>query len=110
MSKLFTAVINDRLQCFSAKYYKIREYQAGLRKNFSMHDHIIALHTLTDLKCAFDSVWRSGLLLKIQQFDIIGKCYNVIKSMYDQIKSCISVNGVMSIFFWSNIGVRQGEN
>ena len=30
--------------------------------------------------------------------------------MYDNIKSCVSVNGVMSNFFESNIGVRQGEN
>ena len=39
-----------------------------------------------------------------------GKCFNVIKSMYDNIKSCVSVNGVMSNLFESNIGVRQGEN
>ena len=63
-----------------------------------------------DLKRAFDSVWRSGLLYKIQQFNITGKCYKVIKSMYNNIKSCVSVNGVMSSFFESNIGVRQGEN
>ena len=43
-------------------------------------------------------------------FDITGKCYNVIKSMYDNIKFCVSVNGVTSSFFDSNIGVRQGEN
>ena len=50
------------------------------------------------LKRAFDSAWRSGLLFKIQQFRITGKCFNVIKSMYDHIKSCVSVNVVMSIF------------
>ena len=57
-------------------------------------DHIFALHTLItlsqrirkklfcgfiDLNRAFDSVWRSGLLFKIQQFDITGKSYNVIE-------------------------------
>ena len=125
MGKLFTAVINTRLQCFSDKYDKIREYQAGFRKNFSKVDHIFALHTLItlsqrirnklfcgsiDLKRAFDSMWRSGLLFKIQQFDKTGKCYTVIKSLYDQIKSCVSVNGVLSSLFASNIGVRQGEN
>ena len=30
--------------------------------------------------------------------------------MYDNIKSCVSVNGVTSSFFDSNIGVRQWEN
>ena len=48
--------------------------------------------------------------LKTQQFNITGKCFNVIKSMYDNIKSCVSVNGVMSNLFERNIGVRLGEN
>ena len=30
--------------------------------------------------------------------------------MYEGIKSCVSVNGVSSDYFHSNIGVRQGEN
>ena len=30
--------------------------------------------------------------------------------MYDGITSCVSVNGVSSDYFPSNIGVRQGEN
>lgn len=125
MGKLFTAVINNRLQRYAEKYDKIRECQAGFRKNFSTVDHIFALHTIInllhrckkklfcgfiDLKRAFDSVWRSGLLFKIKNFGITGKCYNLIKSMYDSIKSCVSINGVTSRFFPSNIGVRQGEN
>ena len=30
--------------------------------------------------------------------------------MYDNIKSCISVNGQKSDFFYRKIGLRQGEN
>ena len=30
--------------------------------------------------------------------------------MYDGVKSCFSVNGVSSNYFYSNFGVRQGEN
>ena len=118
-------MINNRLQSFPEKYDKIKECQAGFRKNFSTVDHIFALHVLVslsqrnrkklfcgfiDLKRAFDSVWRSGLLFKIKQFNITGKCFNVIKIMYDNIKYCVSLNGVMSNFFESNNGVRQGEN
>ena len=39
-----------------------------------------------------------------------GKCFRLIKNMYHGIKSCVSVNGVSSNYFPSNIGVRQGEN
>ena len=125
MGKLFTAVINNRLYTYSEKYNKINECQAGFRKKFSTTDHIFALDVLVniiqsskrklfcgfiDLKGAFDSVWRSGLLYKVQQFNITGKCFQLIKSMYDGIKSCVSINGKLSDFFPSNIGVRQGEN
>ena len=49
-------------------------------------------------------------MFKIKQFNITGKCFYVIKIMYYNIKSCVSLNGVMSNFFESNIGGRQGEN
>ena len=96
-----------------------------LEKKFSTTDHIFALHSLInilqsgrtklfcsfiDLNRAFDSVWRDRLLYKIKQFDITGKCFRLIKSMYGGIKSCVSVNGVSSNYFPSNIGLRQGEN
>lgn len=49
MSKLFTSVINNRLQLFSEKYEKISHCQAGFRKGFSTTDHIYVLHTLINL-------------------------------------------------------------
>lgn len=125
MGKLFTSVINNRLQNFSENHDKISPCQAGFRKGFSTTDHIFSLHVLInllqntkkklfcgfiDLKRAFDSVWRDGLLYKIYQFNITGKCFTLIKNMYNSIKSCVAVNGVTSGFFPSNIGVRQGEN
>ena len=58
---------------------------------------------------AFDTVWRDGLFYKIKLFDINGKCYNVVKNMYRNRKSCASVNSKSSNFFPCNIGVRQGE-
>ena len=63
-----------------------------------------------DLKRAFDSVSTGRLLYKVRQFVVAGKCFRLIKNMYDGIKSCVSVNGVSSTYFPSNIGVRQGEN
>ena len=125
MGKLFTSVINKRLQPFAEKYEKISECQAGFRKSFSTTDHVFALHILInllqcskkklfcsfiDLKGAFDSVWRKGLLYKINQFNIMGKCYELIKNIYKSINSCVSVNNICSNYFPSNIGVRQGEN
>ena len=63
-----------------------------------------------ELKRAFDSVWRSGLWYKLNMFKINGKCFQLIRNIYENIKSCIILNGVKSDFFDCNIGVRQGEN
>ena len=43
-------------------------------------------------------------------FDINGKCYKLIKNLYLNIKSFVTVNGERSMLFPCDIGVRQGEN
>ena len=63
-----------------------------------------------DFQRAFDTVWRAGLWKKLIDSNIKGKCFNVIYSMYQGIKSCVSVNGELSTFFQCSTGVRQGEN
>lgn len=125
MGKLFTAVLNARLQKYIDDFEIMEPCQAGFRKGFATIDNIFVLHNLidiigkgnkqlfcafVDLKQAFDKVWHSGLWQKLQLYQINGKCLRVIQSMYNNIKSCILANGKTSSFFISNIGVRQGEN
>jgi hypothetical protein len=43
---------------------------------------------------AFDRINRSGLWTKMIKNGMNGKCFNVIKSMYQNIKSCVTRNGV----------------
>ena len=63
-----------------------------------------------DFKCAFDNVWRVGLWKNFLDCNLNGKCFNLIKNMYSYIKSCVSVNGSISEYFSSTVGVRQGGN
>ena len=56
------------------------------------------------------SVWRDGLWQKLLTHGIQGKTFDVIKNMYNEIKSCVTVNGCSSGFFKCQQGVRQGEN
>ena len=117
--------MNERLNTFSEKINLILDNQAGFRKNYSPLDHIFSLYTLIetskymrkklyctfiDFEKAFDRVWRLGLYNKILFSHIDGKCFNVIVSMYNGIKSNIVLNGKCSDYFSCNIGVRQGEN
>ena len=123
--KLFTSVLNSRLNKFLNEHNILEENQAGFRSGYSTTGHIFVLHALleilksekTKLFCsfidfskAFDSVWRVGLWTKILKYNINGNFFRIIYNMYQGIKSCVSHGGVQSTFFRSFRGVRQGEN
>ena len=123
--KLFTAVLNNRLNLYLENMNLLCEEQAGFRKNYSTVDHIFNLKCLIDLylqrkkplfcafidyKKAFDSVNRIALWHKLLNHSIDGKFLKVIKSMYNNAKSCVRQGNNLSEYFYSNVGVRQGEN
>ena len=47
---------------------------------------------------------------KVLRYEINGNYFNAIFSLYQNIKSCVTLNGSISPSFESCIGVRQGEN
>ena len=123
--KLFTAVLNLRLNNFLNEHEILEENQAGFREGYSTNDHIFVLHALiellkakklklfcsfVDFSKAFDSVWRVGLWSKLLKNNINGKFFRLIFNMYQGIKSCVSFNGTQSSFFPCLRGVWQGEN
>ena len=125
MGKLFTMLINKRLQDYLEQNSLLGEEQTGFREGYSTLDHIFSLNCIIDLllcqrkrlycvfvdyKKAFDMVDRSSLWSKVLKLNIEGKVLTVIKNMYDRAKSCIKHNGKLSDFFACNVGVRQGEN
>ena len=125
LGKLFTSILNTRLNNFSEEYRLIKENQFGFRQNYSTIDNIFTLFSFfqiiklkkrklfcafIDFEKAFDKVWREGLFYKMMLNKINGKMYNVIINMYDSIKSCISYNNCISEYFDCANGVRQGEN
>ena len=127
LGKLFTSVINNRLNKYADKIHLINENQAGFRKKYSTTDHIFLLKNIIDLhlkqkrgkklycafidyRKAFDFVWRSALWYKLKKSGIKGKLFNIILNMYNNIKSCVTINSECSDYFVSTSGVRQGEN
>ncbi|MEW8152903.1 MAG: reverse transcriptase family protein, partial [Candidatus Thiodiazotropha endolucinida] len=125
LGKLFTGILNSRLNEYLEESMLLDENQAGFRKHYSTLDHIFSLYALTeilksqkqklfccfvDFSSAFDSVWRVGLWHKLLQSKVNGKILNDIINMYRDIKSCVSLLGEESAFFSSLSGVRQGEN
>ena len=125
MGKLFTTILNTRINDFLESYGILGEEQAGFRKTYGTNDHLFNLKCLVDLflfkkkklfcafidyKKAFDSVDRAALWHKLLRSSIDGKIFTLIRNMYAQTKSCIKFDGCNSEFFISGVGVRQGEN
>ena len=125
LGKLFTNILNTRLLNFCENSAILMENQAGFRKNYSTTDHIFVLKHIVDLFClrkkrlfctfidysqAFDTVWRDALWYKMSKAGFKGKFMDVVRNMYENVKSCVFVNGMKSDFFVSLAGVRQGEN
>ena len=125
ISKLFTSILNNRLNTFLEENRILLENQAAYRKSYSTLDHIFTLNSLNeilkhydkklycvfiDFSKAFDSIWHTGLWHKLLKQDITGKFLKIVQSMYSNIKSCVSLKNTKSDFFYSNCGVRQGEN
>ncbi len=76
MAKLFTRLLNDRLDSYVNDNHILSENQAGFRKYYSTTDHLFVLKCIIELciwkrkklycafvdyKKAFDSLWRIGL-------------------------------------------------
>lgn len=125
LGKLFTSVLNQRLNSFLDFNIILSENQAGFRKGYSTTDHIFVMHLLIELlraqkkkifcafidfSQAFDSVWRIGLWRKLLYNNIKGKFFRLIFNMYSDVKSCVTVNGDTSQYFSSFCGVKQGDN
>ena len=122
LGKLFTSVINNRLNEYAEKFNVIESCQAGFRKSHSTADNIFIIKSLIDIakanksklfgcfidfKQAFDTVWRTGLWHKLNECEINGKCLLVIQRIYKNVRS--KVEGA-TIYFPCLTGVRQGEN
>lgn len=125
LGKIFTSVLNTRLNNYLDEYMLLHQNQAGFRSGFSTNDHIFSLYALfellrfkkkklhcafVDFEKAFDFVHRNSLFFKLLQNNVNGRFLRIIQNMYEGIKSYIRHNDECSGFFKCELGVRQGEN
>ena len=61
-----------------------------------------------DARKAFDTVWHTGLLVKLYQKGIRGHIWHLIKKWYSSSISCVLWDGQCSLSFAINQGVWQG--
>jgi hypothetical protein len=121
IGKLFTCVLKNRLEYWCEGNNILDDEQAGFRRARSTIDHIFTLHEVImtrrpkrtyccfiDIQKAYDRVWRKGLWKKLYDYGIRGKMWRMIKNIYQNVESCVQVNGRRSRFFPINVGLRQG--
>ena len=123
--KVFTSLVNNRLNDFFEANNTLGEEQAGFRADHSVTDHIFTFHSIInffifmkkklycafiDYEKAFDLVDRSLLWLKLINSGVSGRVLCIIKDIYSKAKSCVQWQTELTEFFTCPTGVRQGEN
>jgi hypothetical protein len=123
-AKLYTRLLNSRIDNFLNIGNKIVDEQNGFRRDRTCQDHIFVLDSIVrnrqhanlstftafvDLQKAFDCVDRDYLSHKVLNMGIDGKVYFAIKSLYSFTESCVRINGFSTDWFRTLFGVRQGD-
>ena len=125
LSKLFTYVLNMRLNNYCEDNELMDDNQIGFRRGFRTADHVFTLKTLidksfankkklytcfVDFKKAYDTVWRNGLFFKMLKAKISPGFVQLLRDMYSKLRSCVQIQGGISPVFDSLIGLKQGCN
>ena len=122
--KLAERMINDRLYWWLEKTKKLHPNQAGFRKGRQTIDQLIRFTQDTadafqkkdsvaavfvDLKQAYDHVWRTGLLYKMQKIGIQGNMFNWIQNFLHDRTISTKVNDTTSPKRSLEEGIPQGS-
>ena len=124
-SKIFSQVLDSRLRKWAEQNNLLMDYQFGFRQQKSTIDCIFILHSIInkvinyenrklycafiDFQKAFDLVYRDGIWFKLLNSGVSCKLVKCLQAMYNSVKTCIKVNGSLTQYFDSYMGVKQGE-
>ena len=121
--KVFCSILLKRLK--DEIDLKLREEQAGFRKNRSCSEQIFTLRNIIeqslefqqsmiinfiDFKKAFDSIHRETMWNILELYGIPKKFINIFRTIYENSSCCIKTEDGTTEFFKILTGVRQGCN
>ena len=101
----------------------LSEAQAGFRPGRSTVDQLFSLRQISekyleknkDIYCcyidfekAFDSVWQEGIWKALAFFGFPNKIIRLLEALYNKSQSSVRVNGDLTDWFETRVGVRQG--
>ena len=122
--KAYSSIINRRLSTYLESNDLLADVQNGFRKDRNCLDHIYVLYSIiknrknrsldtfvayVDFFKCFDMIDRNLLFFKLTEYGVDGKLYRTIKNMYTNTSSCVNVNNVLTDWFTTENGCRQGD-
>ena len=125
LGKLFSSILNSRMEIFLEENNLLNENQLGFRHGYSTTESAFILYVLNflvknkggrlfcafiDLKRAFPSIRRQLLWNKIIEIGINGPFLNCIQALYSDIKASVRLNKSLSPTFNCEAGLREGEH
>ena len=121
LGKLFTKVMNKRLNSWAEKHVKLNEAQYGFRRGRGTVDCLFILHGIiemmlargrqlyavfVDYEKAYDYLDRGAIWAKLLKGGVSSKCIRLFRNMYDKMK--LEMRGD-NRYFESTLGILQGE-
>ena len=116
-------VLNKRVMQWCEERNVLVDEQAGFRVGRSTVDQVFVLSELIrarrrkgqktycaflDIKKAYDTVWRDGLMKRLLEVGLKGKMWRVIRNLYLIVESCVLVGQDKTEWFSLDTGLRQG--
>ena len=124
LCKWMEKIIVYRLSYFLEQRGLMNRYQSGFRKGRSTADALVKVSNESekalsrkevmvivyfDIEKAYDSMWREGLLIKMQGMGIGGRLYNWVLDFLSYRKFCVKVGDTISDSFDIINGIPQGS-
>ena len=121
--KLYCGVLDLRLSAKLDTSDMLHDEQNGFRRERNTVDHLSSITSIIetrklrklstfaafiDFKKAYDSVNRFLLFKKLEGLGISSKMIRALRSLYNNVQSCIKLNGFLSGWFSVNNGLKQG--
>ena len=121
--KIYCSILNYRLSSWEKDNAILHDAQNGFRKNRSTVDQITSLTSIietrklkkkstfaifVDFKKAYDAIDRSKLFIELNKLGIAGKMFNALRSLYEDVKCCVKLNGFHTDWFAVRCGLKQG--
>ena len=121
--KVYCKIIESTVMNHIEENCLLGELQGAFRKDRRTEDHIFTLQGLCslrksrkqktflaflDLSKAFDKVWRDGLFYLLWQKGIQGKCWKLLRSLYENVSNKVIFGDYESEWFSQDFGLKQG--